>query len=327
MYHTKTSSKCIRDLGNIFKNWNHKHGTIREFRTTSSRPVFTEKLPPSPRTLRIRGIQSVKTNEWHTQRREVEEGWDGSCREEVEGQMSAKLHGRDDNRVCLRKSEEMGQEGRSRVQGSISTYGSRYSGPGRELSDGPGSHQYKIYSPWEVSEVLMSCATDSLCHWLSSDPHVLPVDGGEGTAETDKKVEPGQDECLKTSLARSLHKSRNNSETRPTFPSEFASGSVSSQDKRGLRNVRLRGFRFILLMMGNRRRFVSKGDIWRTAGFLEEWSSGSLLAGSGGAVVLGSGGDGGRPGKGWWVGSCCGPIARGAGGWGETNGLQWTLIK
>lgn len=118
-------------------------------------------------------------------------------------------------------------------------------------------------------------------------------------AESDKKVEPGQVECLKTSLARSLHKSRNNSETRPTFPSEFASVSVSSQDKRGLRNVRLRGFCFILLMMGNHRRFVSKGDIWRTAGFLEEWSSGSLLAGSGGAVVLGSGGDGGRPGKGW----------------------------
>ena len=56
---------------------------------------------------------------------------------------------------------------------------------------------------------------------------MLPVDGGEGTAETDKKVEePGQDECLKTRLARSLHKSRNNSETRLTFPSEFASGSA-----------------------------------------------------------------------------------------------------
>ena len=51
--------------------------------------------------------------------------------------------------------------------------------------------------------------------------------------------------------------------------------------------------------MGNHRRSVSKGDIWKTPVFLEECSSGSLLAGSGGAVVLVSGGDGGRPGKGW----------------------------
>ena len=70
----------------------------------------------------------------------------------------------------------MGQRGRTRVQGSISTEGSKYFGPGRELLGGPGSQQYKIHSPWEVSELLMIHVTDSLCHRLSSDPHPLSVD-------------------------------------------------------------------------------------------------------------------------------------------------------
>ena len=70
----------------------------------------------------------------------------------------------------------MGQRGRSRVQGSISTEGSRCSGPGKELLGGPASQQYKMYSPWEILELLMIHATDSLCHRLSSDPYPLSAD-------------------------------------------------------------------------------------------------------------------------------------------------------
>ena len=97
----------------------------------------------------------------------------------MEGRCQQGYSGRDDNRVCLRENKEMGQWGRSRVQGSISTEGSRCSGPGRELLDGPASQQYKIYSPWEVSELMMIHAMDSLCHRLSSDPYPLPVDKAE----------------------------------------------------------------------------------------------------------------------------------------------------
>lgn len=55
--------------------------------------------------------------------------------------------------------------------------------------------------------------------------------------------------------------------------------------------------------------------------FLEDWSDGCLLAASVGGMVLGSGGDGSRPGMRRLVCCCCGPITR---GWGELGRKKWT---
>ena len=139
----------------------------------------------------------------------------------------------------------MGQRGTTRVQGSISTEGSKYFGPGRELLGGPGSLQYRIHSPWEVSELLMMHGTDSLCRRLLSDPHPLSADKAEVWLKQTKSRNLGS-----LNVCSCLYRSRIILKQDLHFPQNWLLGRLSSQDKRRLRNVRLRGFSLIPLMRG-----------------------------------------------------------------------------